>query len=112
MSTARRHARSRAWLRVLVLLLALLASGAPAEPTAPPAAVAGAEIGIGVGVGEHDVLDSALRPAPCVHRPVAPLRPAPVPAPAPAAAVRPHRTPPPAVPPYSLRVVRTVVLRC
>ncbi|MFF1545204.1 hypothetical protein [Streptomyces sp. NPDC058291] len=110
MSTARRHARSRAWLRVLVLLLALLASGAPAEPTAPPAAVAGAEIGI--GVGEHDVLDSALRPAPCVHRPVAPLRPAPVPAPAPAAAVRPHRTPPPAVPPYSLRVVRTVVLRC
>ncbi|MCQ9135781.1 hypothetical protein KMS84_34145, partial [Streptomyces sp. IBSBF 2807] len=60
MGVPRSHLRSRAWLRVLVLLLALLASSAPC---ALPAPLAAAE------TGEYDVVDSALRPAPCAHRP-------------------------------------------
>lgn len=103
MSTARRHCRSRVWLRVLVLLLALLAPGAPADLSAPP--VAAAEI------AEYDTPDAALRPAPCAHRTAAPPRPASAPAPAPAVAPqRPHSAPP--GPPRTLRVLRTVVLRC
>ncbi|WP_329218883.1 hypothetical protein OG352_21005 [Streptomyces sp. NBC_01485] len=102
-STARMHPRSRAWLRVLVMLLALLVPGAPAEVSAKP--VAAAEF------AEYDVVEPVLRPAPCAHRPAAPLRPAPLPAPAPGVpADRPLPAPP--SPSYALHVLRTVVLRC
>ncbi|GGR75587.1 hypothetical protein GCM10010269_13520 [Streptomyces humidus] len=104
MGTARSHSRSHGWLRVLVLLLALLAPSAPSELSAPP--VAAAEI------GEYDVLGAALRPAPRAHRPAAPLGSTPRPAPAPAAAtVRPLPASP-ATSPYTVRCLRTVVLRC
>jgi hypothetical protein len=104
MSTARSLPRSRAWLRVLVLLLALLVPGAHAEAHATPV--------VSMQTAEYDVLDAALRPsAPAVHRPVAPYRPALLPAPAPEApGARPLAAPP--RPPYALRSVRTVVLRC
>ncbi|MEV1062909.1 hypothetical protein [Streptomyces sp. NPDC050263] len=103
MSTARSHPRSRAWLRVLAVLLALLAPGTPGELSAAP--VAAAEI------IEYDVLDTALRPAFGAHRPAAPLRPAPLPAPAPGVpADRPRPAPPRA--PDALHTLRTVVLRC
>ncbi|SES39222.1 hypothetical protein SAMN04487983_104828 [Streptomyces sp. yr375] len=103
-STARRHSRSRAWLRVLVVLLALLVPGAPAEVSAKPVAAA-AEF------AEYDVVEPVLRPAPCAHRPAAPLRPAPLPTPAPGVpAAPPLRTPP--SPSYALHILRTVVLRC
>ncbi|MBK6016257.1 hypothetical protein JHN45_34735, partial [Streptomyces sp. MBT53] len=78
MSTARSLPRSRAWLRALVLLLALLVPGAHAEMRAVPVA-SSVETTI-----EYDVLDTAtaaLRPsALAVHRPTPPLRPAPAPA--------------------------------
>ncbi|MEU3612519.1 hypothetical protein ABZ725_09430 [Streptomyces sp. NPDC006872] len=103
MSTARRLSRSRAWLRVLAVLLALLAPGTPGAISAAP--VAAAEI------AEYDVLDTALRPASGTHRPAAPLRPAPLPAPAPGVpADRPRPAPPRT--PYALHALRTVVLRC
>ncbi|WP_327316229.1 hypothetical protein [Streptomyces sp. NBC_01235] len=103
MSTARSHSRSRAWLRVLVVLLALLVPGAPAELATTP--VAAGEI------AEYDVLDTALRPAPCAHRPAALLRPAPLPVPAPGVpADRPLPAPP--GPSCALHALRTVVLRC
>ncbi|MDX2680993.1 hypothetical protein [Streptomyces soliscabiei] len=102
MSTVRSHSRSHAWLRVLVVLLALLMPGAPAELSEPPAAA---------GTVEYDVLDTVLRPAPCAHRPAAPLRPAPLPAPAPGdPAERPLPAPP--RPSYALHTLRTVILRC
>ncbi|MBK3571798.1 hypothetical protein JHN47_50010, partial [Streptomyces sp. MBT62] len=67
MSTARSLPRSRAWLRALVLLLALLVPGAHAEMRAVPVA-SSVETTI-----EYDVLDTAtaaLRPsALAVHRP-------------------------------------------
>ncbi|MEU9270525.1 hypothetical protein AB0E04_34480 [Streptomyces sp. NPDC048251] len=100
MSPAARLPRSRTWLRTLVLLLALLVPGATAEVSATP--VAAAEL------AEYDVLDTALRPAPCAHRPAAPLRPAALPAPAPGVPADPPR-PAPHRPSYALR---TVVLRC
>ncbi|MGW2049984.1 hypothetical protein ACWCPF_33110 [Streptomyces sp. NPDC001858] len=105
MSTARSRSRSRAWLRVLAVLLALLTPGPPGELSAAP--VAAAEI------TEYDVLDTALRPASGAraHRPAAPLRPAPLPAPAPGVpADRPRPAPPRT--PYALHTLRTVVLRC
>ena len=103
MSTARRHPRSHTWLRVLVVLVALLAPAAPAGFAAPPAAAS--------ETVEYDVLDTALRPAPCAHRPAAPPRPAPLPAPAPRVpADRPLPAPP--GPSYALHALRTVVLRC
>lgn len=98
MSTVRSLSRSRAWLRVLVVLLALLMPGAAAELSPTPVAAA--------DTVEYDVHDSALRPAPCVHRPAAPLRPAPLPAPA----DRPLPAPPGLS--YALHALRTVVLRC
>jgi hypothetical protein len=105
MNTARGLPRSRAWLRVLVLLLAVLVSDAPAEAS-PPSAVS-AEI------TEYDVLDTALRPpARGAHRPVVPLRPAPCPAPAPGVPEGHHALPAPPRPPYALCTLRTVVLRC
>ncbi|MFH9550935.1 hypothetical protein ACIBAH_25905 [Streptomyces sp. NPDC051445] len=108
MSPAARLPRSRAWLRTLVLLLALLVPGSAAEiaATAPVTAAASAE---------YDVLDTAaLRPAPCVHRPAAAPRAAQLPPRAPEVpADRPR--PLPHRPPYALRtshILRTVVLRC
>ncbi|MFF1446077.1 hypothetical protein [Streptomyces sp. NPDC058295] len=103
MSPAARLPRSRTWLRTLVLLLALLVPGAAAEISAAP--VAAAEL------AEYDVLDTALRPAPCAHRPAAPPRPAALPAPAPGVPADPPR-PAPHRPSYALHVLRTVVLRC
>ncbi|MEV5531622.1 hypothetical protein [Streptomyces prunicolor] len=105
-SPARSLPRSHAWLRALVLLLALLVPGTHAEMRAMPVA-ASAETTI-----EYDVLDTAaaLRPVSLtVHRPTAPLRPAPGPA---ARAPRARSFPAPPSPPYTLRVLRTVVLRC
>ncbi|MEU6143456.1 hypothetical protein ABZ848_24230 [Streptomyces sp. NPDC047081] len=104
MSTARRLPHSRTWLRVLVLLFALLVPGAHTEVHAAPVA--------SVETVEYDALDAAVRPpADAVRRAAVPLRPAPLPAPAPHAA--PGR-PRPAVPgpSYPLRCLRTVVLRC
>ncbi|MFG2573680.1 hypothetical protein [Streptomyces sp. NPDC048481] len=109
MGAPRSHPGSHAWLRVLVLLLALLAAGAPSGPFAPPAAASGVA---GFAAGEHDVLDSALRPAPCVHRPAAPPRPASLPAPASATATRRPLLLPPTAPAGAVRCLRTVVLRC
>ncbi|MDV7217874.1 hypothetical protein [Streptomyces prunicolor] len=98
--------RSHVWLRALVLLLALLVPGTHAEMRAMPVAAASVETTI-----EYDVLDTAaaLRPSLSltVHRPTAPLRPA---AASPASRVRSFPAPP--SPPYTLRALRTVVLRC
>ncbi|MGI5456130.1 hypothetical protein ACQEWB_23760 [Streptomyces sp. CA-249302] len=104
MSTARRLPPSRVWLRVLVLLFALLLPGVHTEVHATPVA--------SVETVEYDVLDVAVRPpADAVRRAAVPLRPAAVPAPAPTATRgRPRQAPP--VPPYTLRALRTVVLRC
>jgi len=107
-SRARNLPRSRAWLRALVLLLALLVPGTHAETRATPVA-SSAETTL-----EYDVLDpaAALRPlSPAVHRPTAPQRPAPTPSPA---SPNPHSRalPAPPWPPYTLRALRTVVLRC
>jgi len=107
MSTARGLPRSRAWLRVLVLLLAVLVPGGPAEVSAPP--------GVSVEIADYDVLDTALRPqARDAHRPAVHPRRAPRPGPAPAVPQgRPHPAPP--KPPYALHALRalhTVVLRC
>ncbi|MEV0207800.1 hypothetical protein AB0H97_21690 [Streptomyces sp. NPDC050788] len=104
MSTARALSRSRAWLRALVLLCALLVPGTHAPlPTAPAAALE---------IVEYDVMDAAVRPpAGAVRRTVAPLRRAPLAAPAPGVpAHRPAVAPP--RPPYALPALRTVVLRC
>ncbi|MEU4034059.1 hypothetical protein [Streptomyces collinus] len=101
--------RTRTWLRVLVLLLALWVPGAHAQATAAPALAMPAP----AGTAEHDVLDSPLRPpARTLHQPDAADRTAPplvVPAPA-----RPAPGPRPAVPlpPSAVPLLRTVVLRC
>ncbi|MEU1480557.1 hypothetical protein [Streptomyces sp. NPDC005760] len=104
MSTVRRPPHRHTWLRALVLLLALLVPGAPAQIHA--AHVVAGE------TAEQDVLDTALRPpARTVHRATVRLRPAPRPEPAPGApADRPHPAPP--RPPYALPALRSVVLRC
>ncbi|MEV6506361.1 hypothetical protein [Streptomyces sp. NPDC051642] len=107
-SPAGHLARSRAWLRALVLLLALLVPGTHAEMRATPVASSSVETTI-----EYDVLDTAaaaLRPLSlAVHRPAAPPCPAPGPA-TPAPRVRSFPAPPRS--PYTLRALRTVVLRC
>ncbi|WP_406457360.1 hypothetical protein OH768_25710 [Streptomyces sp. NBC_01622] len=106
MSTARSLPRSRAWLRALVLLLALLVPGTHAETRATPVA-SSVETTI-----EYDTLDTAaaLRPSsPAVHRPTAPLRPAPAPE---SHHPEGRSRPAPHGPSYSLRAQRTVVLRC
>ncbi|MEV2210534.1 hypothetical protein AB0H86_03300 [Streptomyces sp. NPDC050997] len=104
MSTARGLPRSRAWLRVLVLLLAVLVPGTPAEVSAAP--------GVSVEIVEYDVLDTALRPpARDAHRPAVPPRRAPDLGPAPAVP-RGRPQPAPPKPPYALHALRTVVLRC
>ncbi|MFV0134978.1 hypothetical protein ACLGIH_17395 [Streptomyces sp. HMX87] len=111
-ATARAGVRS-AWLRALVLLLALLVPGMPAQVQSSPAAVVSAESG-GGPVLEYETVDTALRaPARAPRRRSAPRRPAPVPAaPAPARTVPRLVAEPPPGPPYSLRGLRSVVLRC
>jgi hypothetical protein len=108
-STTRSLPRSRAWLRALVLLLALLVPGThAAEMRATPVA-SSTESTV-----EYDVLDTAaaLRsPSLTVHRPTAPLRPAPTPA-SRYRAPGPRSFPAPPRPSYTLRALRTVVLRC
>lgn len=107
MSTAPRlPRRRRAWLRVLVLLVALVLPGAHtgthAAPVTPPAGEA----------IEYDLLDTALRlPARAAQRPVVPLRPAPRPEPAPGVPAG-APLPAPPRPSYALVALRTVVLRC
>ncbi|WP_405616072.1 hypothetical protein [Streptomyces sp. NBC_00076] len=104
MSTARRLPRSRAWLRVLALLLAVLVPGGPAEVSAPPA--------VSMEIVEYDVLDTALRPpAHDAHRPAVPPRRPSRPGPTPATG-RGRPRPAPTKPPYALHALRTVVLRC
>ncbi|MFJ9739301.1 hypothetical protein [Streptomyces sp. NPDC101166] len=110
MSTARRLPRSRRWLRVLVLLLAVVVPGAAAEAAAVPALSAAV-----VETAELDGFDAAPRlPYGGACRAVAPARPSSRPARTPAAP--PGRLlPPRACPPYALDVsdvLRTVVLRC
>ncbi|MEU6094135.1 hypothetical protein [Streptomyces sp. NPDC047079] len=70
-----RTARRYAWLRVLLVLLALLAAGANAEAmTAEPEVLSAAQ----ACEAEHEVLVAALRPAgPQGPRAPAPLRPVP-----------------------------------
>jgi len=107
MSTARRHPRSHTWLRVLVVLLALLAPTAPTGFAAPPAAAS--------ETVEHDVLDPPLRPASCLHRSAAaPLRPALPPPGDPAARPLPSPRRDPRLPhrPHPSPLLRTVILRC
>ncbi|MES4887138.1 hypothetical protein [Streptomyces sp. NPDC096012] len=97
--------RSRTWLRVLVLLLALWVPGAHVQAQAASVSAAGE-------TAEHDGLDTALRPVSrVVHRADVPERPAPLPDPA---SGRPAAHPCPAAPgvPYAPALPRTVVLRC
>ena len=104
MSTARSLPHGSAWLRVLVLLLALLVPVSHAEAHTAP--VVSAEL------AELDVLDTVLRPsARGADRHVVPARPATLPAPVPGVPQsRPLPAPP--RPPYALHTLRTVVLRC
>jgi hypothetical protein len=98
--------RSRTWLRVLVLLLALWVPGVHAQAQAAPA------LGMSAETFDHDVFDILVRPpARAVHRADVPERPAPLPDPAPA---RPTDRTCPATPrvPYTPPLLRTVVLRC
>jgi hypothetical protein len=106
-STARSLPRGRAWLRTLVLLLALLVPGTHAELHAAPSAA--------TEIVDYDALDATLRPpADALRRTVVALRPSPLQAPAPGA---PADRPLPALPrpPHPLRALhalRSVVLRC
>ncbi|MGC0339586.1 hypothetical protein [Streptomyces sp. SLBN-8D4] len=111
MSSVRRAPCSRDWLRVLVLLLALLVSGAHVQAHPMPPVPAGELV-------EYDVLDTALRPpARTVHRMAVPPRPAPRLAPRPEtdpglpAGRRPALSASPR-PPKALPALRSVVLRC
>ncbi|MGW3203650.1 hypothetical protein [Streptomyces sp. NPDC001135] len=106
MSRTASRPRSRTWLRVLVLLLALCVPGVPAQAQAAPA------LGVSAETFEHDPFDMLVRPpARAVHRADAPERPAPLSDPAPA---RPAARTCPAAPrvPYAPSPLRTVVLRC
>ncbi|WP_328781728.1 hypothetical protein [Streptomyces canus] len=104
MRTVRRLPHRHIWLRTLVLLLALLAPGAPAQTHASH--VAAGEI------AEYDALDTALRPpARAAHRTAVPLRPAPRQETAPDVRER-RSVPAPPRPPYTLPALRSVVLRC
>jgi hypothetical protein len=106
MSRSARSTRGRAWLRVLLLLLALWVPAAHVQAQAAPALCAS------VGAPEHDVPDSALRPfAGPVLRADVPERPAPPPGPG---SARPAPRTCPGAPraPYAPPLLRTVVLRC
>ncbi|MFF4350597.1 hypothetical protein [Streptomyces sp. NPDC001530] len=108
---SRGGAPSRAWLRILVLLLvAILATGAHPEALAASAATPTATAES--GTAEHDVLDTALRPPTRQgHRPLTTLRPD---AEHPEREPRPRPVTAPAPPSYSptLHSLRCVVLRC
>ncbi|GAA4307787.1 hypothetical protein GCM10023086_26460 [Streptomyces venetus] len=103
-----RGTRPNAWLRVLVLLLALLVPGAHAEAhTGTVAAVSGESTAV-----ECDVLDTVLRPsARGFRRTAVPPRPAPLPSPGPAYTAR-HAVPVPPDTPHAPRPPRSEVLRC
>jgi len=109
-SIAASRARGRIPLRLLVLLLALLMPAAPVAATGIPVTAVAGE------VAEADLTEAAPRPvARGTGRPVVPRRPLPAPAahplrPAPSAV--PAGRPAVAVPPYRVRVLRSVVLRC
>ncbi|MFE9097957.1 hypothetical protein [Streptomyces sp. NPDC007264] len=110
-----RTVRRYAWLRVFVVLVALLALGAHTEAVADPALSASASASTGTGTcdTEHDVLDGALRPtAPQGQGGVTPQRPGPRTGDVPSAPAPPSRTL--VRPPYSpaLRALHTVVLLC
>ncbi|MFF6913386.1 hypothetical protein [Streptomyces sp. NPDC012466] len=103
-----RGPRRNTWLRVLVLLLALLVPGAHAEAHAGPTATVSGES----TTVECDVLDSALRPpARGSRRTAVPLSPAPLRAPGPAYTAH-HCVAVPPSPPYDPRPLRSEVLRC
>ncbi|MFD5227573.1 hypothetical protein ACFWJ5_03380 [Streptomyces qaidamensis] len=101
-----RGPRRRTWLRVLVLLLALLVPGAHAEAqTGPTATFSGESTTV-----ECDLLDAFPRPpARSARRTAAP--PAPAPLPEPAHTARRH-VPLPGKPPCDPRPLRSEVLRC
>ncbi|MFF4508304.1 hypothetical protein [Streptomyces sp. NPDC001401] len=104
MSTVRSLPRGHAWLRTLVLLLALLVPGTHAEVHAAPSTA--------TEIVEFDALDAALRPpADALCRTVAALRATPLPAPAPGTPAD-HPLPAPPRPPHALNALRSVVLRC
>ncbi|MFF4832265.1 hypothetical protein [Streptomyces sp. NPDC001315] len=97
----------RGWLRVLVLLLALLVPVTHAEVHAAPAVAASGE------TVEYDALDTALRPpARAAHRPMVPTRPAPLQDPAPEAAESQAGRAPVETSCAPHAALRTVVLRC
>ncbi|MFD8228655.1 hypothetical protein ACFV16_31465 [Streptomyces massasporeus] len=105
-----RSPRRHAWLRVLVLLLALLVPGAHAEAhTGWTAGVSGESTTV-----ECDFLDTALRPparAAARRTAAVPLSPAPVQGPGPASTAQ-HPVPVPPSPPLDPRPLRSEVLRC
>ncbi|MGW6542542.1 hypothetical protein ACWGBH_06765 [Streptomyces massasporeus] len=104
-----RSPRRHAWLRVLVLLLALLVPGAHAEAhTGWTAGVTGESTTV-----ECDVLDTTLRPPARTARRTAtvPLSPDPLPGPGPASTAQ-HPVPVPPTPRLDPRPLRSEVLRC
>ncbi|MFI6810689.1 hypothetical protein ACIBO6_37840 [Streptomyces luteogriseus] len=105
---APRSPRRHAWLRVLVLLLALLVPGAHAEAhTGWTTPVSGESTTV-----ECDLLDTVPRPAArAARRTTVPLSPAPLPAPGPASTAQ-HPVPVPPSPPLDPRPLRSEVLRC
>ncbi|WP_030251516.1 MULTISPECIES: hypothetical protein [unclassified Streptomyces] len=107
---ASRGAHHSAWLRVLVLLLALLVAACPAYAeahTGPTATVSGESTAV-----EYEALDAALRPpARFAHRAAVPPRPALPSPPGPAHAAR-RRVPVPPGPSLDPRPLRSEVLRC
>jgi hypothetical protein len=106
-STARILPSGRTWLRVLVLLLALLVPCAHAQAHAVPAVA-----GISGEAAEYDALDTVLRPpARTDRRTTVRLCPTPPPKPAPGVPAR-LSYPAPPRPPYVPHILRTVVLRC
>ncbi|MFJ4687528.1 hypothetical protein ACIQNG_19405 [Streptomyces sp. NPDC091377] len=110
MTVAQPLTAARAWLRIAVLLLALLVPGAHTAAHALPVAASAAVGEHGGTTAEYDVPDTALRTTRATRQPVTPPRPAPpVPSPGrggPGA----HHAPP--KPSYTLPCLRSVVLRC
>ncbi|SDP76376.1 hypothetical protein SAMN04487981_13841 [Streptomyces sp. cf386] len=107
MSTARTVPRSHTWLRVLVLLLALLVPGAHAQAHAVPAVA-----GVSGEAVEHDALDTVLRPpARTDRRTTVRLCSTPPSKPVPGVPARLSHPAQPR-PPYVPHILRTVVLRC
>ncbi|MER6384073.1 hypothetical protein [Streptomyces sp. NPDC001250] len=106
MSRITGRTRSRTWLRVLVLLLALWVPCAHAQAQAAPA------LGLSAEAFEHEALDSLVRPPDsALHQADAPERPAPLPDPAPTGPTARMCPGTPRVA-YAPLLLRTVVLRC